>query len=351
MKVALVTDLHFGARSDNVFFDKFFEQFYRDCFFPTIDKEEIKTIFILGDVFDRRKYVNFNILKQCKRYFFDEMAKRNIDVRIIVGNHDVYFKNTNMVNSIELLLTEYSNITCYQSPQHVDIDGLQILVVPWICTDNMKESFDAIDQSVAPVCFGHFEIAGFQMYAGQPNDHGLDRKIFDKFDLVCSGHFHHRSSVNQVHYLGNPYEITWADYNDPRGFHIFDTKTLGLQFVENPFKMFVKVYYDDTKKEKYDFTQLNSRHVKIVVVNKTDFYSFDRFLDNVYASTPLEVKILEDFDHFEEATVDEDVNLEDTISLLGHYVDSVETDMNKEKIKTTLKELYIEALTADKDGD
>ena len=349
MKMVLVTDLHFGARSDSAFFDKFFERFYRDCFFPRIDEEGIKTVFILGDVFDRRKYINFNILNQCKRYFFDELAKRNLDVHILVGNHDVYFKNVNTVNSIDLLLKEYSNITAYSEPKHVEFDGLQLLAMPWICADNMATSFELLDKSMAPVCFGHFEIAGFQMYRGQANDHGLDKNIFDKFDLVCSGHFHHRSNVKQVHYLGNPYEITWADYDDPRGFHIFDTETLALQFIENPFRMFVKVYYDDTKKQEYDFNSLESKHVKIIVVNKTDFYSFDRFLDGVYKASPLEVKIIEDFDQFEEVAVDEDVNLEDTVSLLGHYVDSVETDMDKDKIKMTLKGLYVEALQADKE--
>lgn len=350
MKVALVTDLHFGARSDNVFFDKFFEEFYKNIFFPRLEEEGISYVFILGDVFDRRKYINFNILKQCKRYFFDELEKRKLNVQIIVGNHDVYFKNTNSVNSLDLLLTEYDNIVVHSEPAEIALGEARVLVMPWINSENYSDSMKMLETSLSPVCFGHFEIAGFQMYKGQPNEHGLSKSVFDKFDLVCSGHFHHRSNVNQVHYLGNPYEITWADHDDPRGFHIFDTKTLALQFIENPYKMFIKVYYDDTKKEAYDFNALASKHVKIIVVNKTDFYSFDRFLENVYKAAPLEVKILEDFEEFEDAAVDDSVDIEDTMSLLGHYVDSVETDMNKEKIKTTLKELYVEALQADKEG-
>lgn len=350
MKVSLVTDLHFGARSDNIFFDKFFEEFYKNVFFPKLEEEGISYVFILGDVFDRRKYINFNILKQCKRYFFDELEKRNINVQIIVGNHDVYFKNTNSVNSLDLLLCEYDNIVIHSEPAEISLGEARVLVMPWINSENYSAAMKMLDTSLSPVCFGHFEIAGFQMYKGQPNEHGLSKDVFEKFDLVCSGHFHHRSNVKQIYYLGNPYEITWADHDDPRGFHIFDTQTLALQFVENPYKMFIKVYYDDTKKETHDFNALTSKHVKIIVVNKTDFYSFDHFLENVYKAAPLEVKILEDFEEFEEVAVDDAVDIEDTMSLLGHYVDSVETDMNKDKIKTTLKELYVEALQADKEG-
>ena len=60
MKIALVTDLHFGARGDSVPFDNFFKKFYDDTFFPYLVEHGIKTIFDLGDTFDRRKYINFN---------------------------------------------------------------------------------------------------------------------------------------------------------------------------------------------------------------------------------------------------------------------------------------------------
>ena len=342
-KVALVTDTHFGARSDSIPFDNFFRKFYEETFWPTIDKEGIKTIFHLGDCFDRRKYVNFNTLNSCRDYFFDQARVRDVKIVMIVGNHDTYFKNTNEVNSPGLLLKDYDNVVAYTGPVDYSVDGHSILLMPWICTDNYNECMEAMKLSHSPTMFGHFEIAGFQMYKGHENDEGFNPKLFDKFDLVCSGHFHHRSSSGNISYLGNPYELTWADYDDPRGFHLFDTATQELEFIENPFHIFTKLYYDDTKDIGYSAEDFANKHLKLIVVNKTDYYKFDQFVEKIYAANPLELKIIEDLSEFESDSLDEEVDLEDTVTLLSQYVDGLDTDADKNRIKTLMKTLYVEA--------
>lgn len=343
MKVALITDTHFGARSDSIPFDNFFRRFYLEKFWPEIDKRGIKTIFHLGDCFDRRKYINFNTLKSCRDYFFDQAKARGINVVMIVGNHDTFFKNTNDVNSPGLLLKDYDNIVAYSGPIDYNIDGCSIMLMPWICTENYNECMEAIKITKSQILFGHFEIAGFQMYKGHENDEGFDPKLFEKFDLVCSGHFHHRSSNGNISYLGNPYEMTWADFEDPRGFHFFDTNTRELEFEENPFTIFKKLYYDDTK-ELPTIKGLEETHIKLIVVNKNDFYKFDQYIESIYKINPLELKIIEDLSEFEaEALADDDVDLEDTLTLLSQYVDNLETDADKERIKNIMKTLYVEA--------
>ncbi len=263
---------------------------------------------------------------------------------MLVGNHDTYFKNTNDVNSPHLLLREYDNIFAYSSPTDYPEDGLSILLMPWICTDNYQESMEALKTSKSRVVFGHFEIAGFQMYKGHDNDDGFDPKLFSDFDLVCSGHYHHRSNNGNIHYLGNPYELTWADYDDPRGFHLFDTNSLDLDFIQNPFNIFSKIYYDDTKDIGYSEKDFENKHLKLVVVNKTDYYKFDQFVEKIYKSNPLELKIIEDLSEFESSAIgDEEINLEDTLSLLSQYVDNLETEADKDRIKTIMKTLYVEA--------
>jgi DNA repair exonuclease SbcCD nuclease subunit len=345
-KVALVTDTHFGARSDSITFDNFFRKFYEETFFPELDKRGIDTIFHLGDCFDRRKYINFNTLSSCRDYFFDQAKKRGIKVVMIVGNHDTFFKNTNDVNSPHLLLQDYDNIVAYSSPIDYNVGGLSILLMPWICTDNYNECMEAMKVTKSQVMFGHFEIAGFQMYKGHENDEGFDPKIFEKFDLVCSGHFHHRSSNGNINYLGNPYELTWADFEDPRGFHIFDTSTRELEFIQNPFTIFSKIYYDDEKIDSMaiDVSQYANQHIKLIVVNKKDFYKYDQFVERLYKINPLELKIIEDLSEFEsEALGDGDIDLEDTITLLSQYVDNLDTDADKDRIKNLMKTLYVEA--------
>ena len=343
-KVALVSDTHFGARSDSIPIDNFIRKFYEEYFWPEIDKQGIRTIIHLGDCFDRRKYINFNTLNSCRDYFFDQAKKRNINIVMIVGNHDTFFKNTNDVNSPHLLLQDYDNVVAYSDPVDYFIGGASILLMPWICTDNYFKCMEAIKHTSSPVMFGHLEIAGFQMYKGHENDEGFDPKIFNKFDLVCSGHFHHRSSKDNIVYLGNPYELTWADYDDPRGFHIYDTNTYELEFKENPFNIFSKLYYDDTKDNGYRKGDFENKYLKLIVVNKTDFYKFDQFVESIYKANPLELKIIEDMSEFEAEIVgDDEMDLEDTVTLLSQYVDNLDTDADKDRIKTLMKTLYIEA--------
>lgn len=350
MKIALITDTHFGARSDSIPFDNFFRKFYDNIFFPTLEQEHITSVIHLGDCFDRRKYINFNTLRNCREYFFDKLEESGINVHMLAGNHDTYFKNTNEVNSPDLLLKDYPNIVIHDQPESLQLDHTSILMMPWICSDNYADCMTAIKNSTDPVLFGHLELAGFVMHKGQQSEGGMDPAIFDKFDLVCSGHFHHRSRSKNIQYLGNPYELTWSDYDDQRGFHIFDTKTLELTFIANPYTMFDKLSYDDTTfdPDGIDVSLYAEKNVKLVVVNKTDFTKFDRLIDRLYKQNLLELKIIEDFSEFEADALDDDnINIEDTMSLLNSFVDGTDTDADKPRIKSLLKELYVEAQNVD----
>lgn len=348
MKIALITDTHFGGRSDSPAFNSFIKKFYDDVFFPYIKQNDITQIIHLGDVFDRRKYINFSTLRSCKEYFFDRIEALQIKTTIIAGNHDTFYKNSNDLNSPNVLLREYEYLEAYSEAVEKNYGGTDILLMPWICSGNYENSLKMLQNTKASIVFGHFEISGFDMFKGQKNEHGMDPQTFTKFDMVCSGHFHHKSTGGNITYLGNPYEMTWADFNDPRGFHIFDTDTRELTFIENPNKIFKKIYYDDaTQKPKIDATQYKDCYVKVVVVNKKDFYHFDKMLDSLYDNDPLEVKIVEDFSDLEASQVDDDnIDIADTMSLLSTYVDGVETEnVDKERLKTLLKTLYVEAQT------
>lgn len=346
MRIALITDTHFGARSDSIPFDNFFAKFYTETFFPHLEREGIKTIIHLGDVFDRRKFINYNTLKKCKEYFFDKTRELDIDVHMIAGNHDTFFKNTNEVNSLDLLLREYDNITTYSDATEIVVDGKTLLLVPWICSGNYEQTMEVVNESTAQAVFGHFEFSGFEMYRGHKNDHGMGTEHFDRFPLVCSGHFHHRSRSGNIVYLGNTYEFTWSDFNDPRGYHLYDTETNQLEFHENPNKIFHKIYYDDSETDPttMDLEPIKGCCVRLIVVKKTDFYKFDRFVDKLYDCNLIELKIIEDFSEFEAEAIEEDkLDIEDTMTVLSDFVDTVSTDLDKNKIKNLLRTLYIEA--------
>lgn len=355
MKCAIITDQHFGARNDSVGFLDYYESFYTNIFFPKLKEANINTVLILGDTFDRRKYVNFLTLKRTKQMFFDPLHTMGVKVYMLAGNHDTYFKNTNKVNSVQLLTQEYDNITVIDSPQTIHLEyaheNHDILMIPWICADNYEDCLDEIENSNANICMGHFEIEGFSMYRGMPSEEGLSRSLFKKFDVTFSGHYHHKSKQDNIHYLGNPYQLTWQDYGDDRGFHIFDVQTQELEFIKNPYTMFVRLVYDDKKDSVADLTSHDctgyvDKYIKVVVVNKKNPYLFDVFINNIYKVNPADVTIVEDFsDLTEDGNSDNIDQAEDTLTILNTYVDNLENEnLDSNRLKGILKELYVEAL-------
>lgn len=349
-KVAIITDTHFGAREGRAVFHDFFAKFWEEQFFPYLRESNIDTILHLGDLFDRRKYIDYYSLKRSKEYFFNHIRDNNLTMHVLVGNHDAGLKNTLMINSPELLLKEYGDsIKPISKPTNIDV-GCEILMVPWICADNYQESMDTLKSTRAQVCMGHFEIAGFAMYRGMESHEGFDKKIFDKFDLVCSGHYHHRSSNGNIHYLGNTYEITHMDANDPRGFHVFDTSTRELTFVKNNYTLFERYVYDDERNkniEELDISRFKDKFVKVVVQKKTDYFKFDTFLDRLYNCGAHEVKIIDDNNDMSAEELDESIDIEDTASILSHYIENADVSVDRKKLSSYMKTLYNEALNAE----
>ena len=353
-KVAIITDQHFGARNDSIHFLDYYEKFYSGTFFPTLEEHGIDTVLILGDTFDRRKYVNFYSLKRTREMFFDKLYAKGIKVHMLAGNHDTYFKNTNDVNSVDLLLQEYTNIEVISSPKTITVKDIDICMMPWICPENYQESLEVLNNTTAELCMGHFEIQGFAMYRGMPSQEGLSRELFRKFDFTFSGHYHHRSSADGIYYLGNPYELTWQDYNDTRGFHIFDLSSRDLTFIKNPNVMFHRITYDDkeesiTEITNKDLNHLTNTYVKVVVINKTNPYLFDKFMEKLYNVNPVDVTIAEDFTDLTEGIEDDMVDqAEDTITIINKFVDGIQEEhIDNEKLKTVMRELYVEALNTE----
>ena len=348
MKIALITDTHAGGRNDSLIFDSYFKKFYDEIFFPYLKENEIKTVIHLGDVFCRRKYINFNILRSCKEYFFNPLRDNGITTHIIAGNHDEPFKNLGSINSPNLLLQEYENITTYHSPVDIEIDGLSIALVPWIQAENYKESLEFINNTKSQIMMGHLELAGFEMHKGSIAERGtIDVKLLDRFDTVMSGHFHHKSRSRNIHYLGAPYEMSWSDYDDIRGFHIFDTETRELTHIQNPFYIFHKIYYDDSDKDLdtlLDIADYSNCYVKLIVQEKTNPYWFDIYLDKLEKQGLANLQTIESaigMDFEDDDFMDQ---CEDTLSLLKKYCEQIEVSADKSKLSQFLERLYTEAL-------
>jgi len=346
MKICILGDTHFGVRSDSPNFIALQDKFYTNVFLPYLIENDIKVVWQLGDMFDRRKYINFNTLAECKRFFFQPLQDAGIEIHTLLGNHDLYYRESLSVNSTGLLLGEFTNLHIYDKMTKWDVDNTSIDIIPWICKENVEEAFEFIRDSKSDLCFGHLEILGFSMYKGMESHDGIAGNLFAKYEGVYSGHFHTKSDKENIHYVGTPYEMTWSDYNDQKGFHIFDTETRQTEFIKNPYTMFLRHEYNDELNDydKIDIEQFQQKYIKIVVVKKTDYYKFDQFLKKLYESDTYEIKILEDLSDFSEGVVDTStISIENTLEVLEGYVDSVADDTNRDKIKSFMKSLYLDA--------
>ena len=342
MKIAIITDQHFGCRKNSKHFHDYFLKFYNDVFFPTIEKEGITTIVDMGDTFVSRKGVDFSSLAWAKDHYFDRLQQMGCEVHTIVGNHTAYYKNTNDVNAVDLLLREYENIKIYSEATDIKIDNLDILLIPWINCENEKMTLDAIDKSKSRIVMGHLECKGFRIHRGYIMEQGTDIKIFDKFEKVYSGHYHTRSDDGKIFYLGNPYEMYWNDCYDTRGFHLFDTETLEHTPIDNPYKMFYNIYYEDTSHQTFDTRKYDDKIVKLIVRKKTDQTQFERFVDKLYNSNVFELKIVENFQLIDNEDF-EAFESENTLSILNRYVEESEIDLEKSRIQNMISDVYREA--------
>ena len=352
MKIGVISDSHFGARNDNPLFLDYFQEFYDKIFFPYLDEHHITQVLHLGDIMDRRRFCNFNTLSRVRSGFFQPLLNRKTELIVTIGNHDTYYKNKNDVNSPNELFGRYPNVTIYQDPAVLTLGNLDIQLMPWISPANEAHCLEVIRTSRCPVMMGHLELKGFQMYRGLISDHGLDKRLFDQFHMVLSGHYHHRSTTGSIYYLGSPYEITFSDLEDPRGFHILDTETMELEFVLNPHRMFFREVYADKGLEQeavleHDYMRLANKFVKVVVASKTNPYLFERYLDRLSMANPADVSIVEEFEVGVTGDDDQEFAADDTLTILNTYVDTIDMDIDKGRLKRVLGELLSGAIAGD----
>ena len=346
MKIAILNDTHCGIRNSSEIFLNNAERFYNDVFFPECEKHGIKQIVHLGDYYDHRKFVNFKALNHNRRIFLDQIRKRGMSMDIIPGNHDTFYKNTNELNSLKECLGHYMNeVHIIMEPTVMQYDSLKLGLLPWICQDNYDLCMNFIRDCRADWIGSHLELNGFEVMRGLTNKHGMDPKLFSRFEMVLSGHYHCSSKKDNIWYLGSQMEFFWSDAHDAKYFHILDTETREMTKIRNPHTLFEKILYNDEEIDYNNYNKdLTNKFVKVIVVNKTDPFIFDRFIDNIQNQKIYELKIAENFNEFMGANVDdEEVNFEDTTEIVDSYIEAVDTDLDKDKIKIQMRELMTEA--------
>ena len=332
-KVCVLGDLHLACRNGSAIFSKHQQKFFDGVLFPYLEKTGYRVL-QLGDLFDQRKYVSFVGFDAAKRGFFTKMPNK---MTTLLGNHDIAYKESLRVNSPELLIGDFGH-TIVTDP--ITINGVDF--IPWICEQNRQEVFEFIKRSKSKICCGHFEISGFSMQRGIPAHDGLDVETFDKYDLVLSGHYHTRSTIGNITYVGTPYELTWADHKDPKGFHVLDLDTNELEFIENPYTLYESIHYNGSVYGDFDFDNFSEKYVKVIVVEKSNYSDFDRFITKLNNSGAYDIKIIENYSGQPIGSIGEEIMLQDTLHVLSDYIRSMGGD-NSEALEMQMRSLYAQA--------
>ena len=341
-KVAILGDTHFSFRQDSTAYIEYIRDFYDNKFIPYLIENNIKTVVQTGDFFDNRKSLNIKAWNFCKSVLLNPLREAGIELITYAGNHDVVYKNTNELYSVKEFVSkeEFPNVTVIDTLIEIG----NIAYIPWINKENYDEFIKWQEKASSDIVFGHFEFSGFDLMKGVENKHGLQASNFKDIPLVISGHFHTRSQKGNIVYVGTPYEMTWADFGDPKGFHILDTKTHDLTFIKNEKVLYHKVYYDDSVIDydtEFDYSRYQDTYIKVYVVKREHDKMWDRFTNSLFNCDAIDINIIEQEIEYAEIDVD-DLDVEDTQSILLRSAEEV-PNMNNELLKKLLTELYVEA--------
>jgi DNA repair exonuclease SbcCD nuclease subunit len=345
MKIVILGDCHFGARGNSQFFLDNAVDFFETVFFPYMVKNELTTFIQLGDLMESRKTVGILAHNALRTKFLERCEELGIRGYFLPGNHDILHTNTSEFNWLNELIPaeKYPTAVVIQKPTTIKFDGVAFDFIPWINKENEKETLAYIQQSASPVNIGHYDIVGFEMQKGIPCHSGFEKKTFKHYKRVVSGHYHTFQEDGNITYAGCPYAFNWSDFNTRKGFLVFDTATLKYEFIENPKVIFHKVLYNDTET---DYNAVNTDEfeggfVKVIVEEKTHDDMFDAFIvkleEIAYKVDPVDTRqLLADDD-------DVELQVDDTRTILMRSVDNFETNLDRERIKRLLSNIFVEA--------
>lgn len=333
--IGIVGDAHFGARNGSPEYHEYFSEFWKD-FFAWVQKNKVKKVIFEGDTFDVRKHVNTWTLDFFKKVVVQQVLDLDLEVFVIVGNHDIYYKESLKINTPDLVLSEYGkNFKVISEPTEVTLEGYRWLLVPWVTKENSSAVAEAVKASEADYCVGHFEFDGFPMHPGSLAKTHMNHSTYKKFKLVLSGHYHTQSRKDNVLYTGTPYEITWIDCGDPKGFFKFDDGE--FEFIQNTHTIHRKISYPEKPSD------LRSKYVQAYVEDLSDRKAIEAWKQWVIEQGCHDVK----FSERSTVSYASEMNLENVKTneeLIFSYIDHLDTGLDKTRLKNKMSELYQQSM-------
>jgi DNA repair exonuclease SbcCD nuclease subunit len=237
-RVFVLGDLHLGIRNNSVEWSEIQSNFLINYFLKKIEDEgfnpETDILVQVGDWNHVRESTNTRIYKLSLK-IADEISKKfKRGVFVILGNHDVYYKDRTDTHSLEGFDKMYKNFHIYEKPEILTINSHKFLMLPWI--ENLTELKSQIQKhSSAKYVFCHADVKGFNLNKVTKLEHGLEHGDIQSFSRIYSGHIHIRQEKGNVLYVGTPYEMDRGDRGNIKGFYVLDVsgKEVKEKFVPN----------------------------------------------------------------------------------------------------------------------
>ena len=347
-RIIITSDWHFGIRSNNLDWFGIMKDYHESFFIPWLEEniQEGDVIYHLGDVFDNRQNVNLLIASYAIDLF--ERLSRIAPIHIIVGNHDIYRKNTNDITSVDIL-KHIPNITIHKEPIVHTYGKTKCLLMPWR-KDKEHEQETLGEFKNVDYLFCHSEVKGVRT-TSNPHiklEEGNDLNLFKRFKKVYSAHIHFAQRFSNVNFVGNPHHMTRSDRGNKKGIWLLDMKTRTESFYENTHSpVFVKYKMSSILEESVESLEEKFSN------NFVDLQVSSKFLSNCNISTLLnmlettarkiELDIQDDNIETDGVEIDENISGEfDILNISRTYVDSTSYDEElKERLLNSIKSLYL----------
>jgi DNA repair exonuclease SbcCD nuclease subunit len=261
-KILIIGDTHLGLGYPNSI-DKWFKvhrEYFEEFLIPLVRKEMTEDDIIIhcGDLFDNRSVVPINILNYAQDLL--EKLSSICPVHILIGNHDLYTKASNDVNTVKLY-KYIPNITVYEKPTKIDFCGKSILMLPWV--EKKQDQIDILKRfSGCDYLFCHSDLNGAKMHltsVAHKNQDKIDVEDFSGYKNVYSGHIHILQVTKNFTFVGNNFEMDRNDINNQKGIFILDTLVDEERFIPNNISPRYKKIYIRTQE---DIDQLENTSTK-----------------------------------------------------------------------------------------
>ena len=257
MKIFITTDWHFGIYLNDL--NKWLnmmEDYFYNFYIPYLKKnvKEGDIMIHCGDLYDNRTSIPI-IVSYKVEAILTEISKI-LPIHMIVGNHDLYNRGSNDVNSVRLF-NHIDNINVYTTPTSIDIFDKKLILIPWI--ERRLDLINAIKDNPGDYLFCHSDLNGCRMHlnsVAHRNADKIDVYEFKGYDHVFSGHIHLRQTNNNFTFIGAPYHMDRNDMGDEKGITILDVINGEVEFVPNTYspvftKLFIRTEEDVDQLDEY----------------------------------------------------------------------------------------------------